>query len=45
MVAIVGNKRYEVNLTSTEETSGMIRLRKIGSPNPPAAETFMPHKP
>jgi hypothetical protein len=45
MVAIVGDKRYEVNLTSTEETSGMIRLRKMGSPNPPAAETVMPHKP
>ena len=29
MVAIVGNKRYEVNLSSTEETSGMIRLRKL----------------
>jgi len=28
MVAIVGDKRYEVNLSSTEETSGMIRLRK-----------------
>jgi len=28
MVAIVNDKRYEVNLSSTEETSGMIRLRK-----------------
>jgi hypothetical protein len=28
MVAIVGDKRYEVNLSSTEETSGMIRLKK-----------------
>jgi len=28
MVAIVGTKRYEVNLSSTEETSGMIRLKK-----------------
>jgi hypothetical protein len=28
MVALVGDKRYEVNLSSTEETSGMIRLRK-----------------
>jgi hypothetical protein len=28
MVAIVANKRYEVNLSSTEETSGMIRLKK-----------------
>ena len=28
MVAIVGDKRYEVDLTSTEETSGMVRLRK-----------------
>lgn len=28
MVAIVGDKRYDVNLSSTEETSGMIRLKK-----------------
>ncbi len=28
MVAIVGDKRYDVNLSSTEETSGMIRLIK-----------------
>ena len=28
MVAIVADKRYEVNLSSTEETSGMIRLKK-----------------
>ena len=28
MVAIVNDKRYEVNLSSTEETSGMIRLKK-----------------
>jgi hypothetical protein len=28
MVAIIGDKRYEVNLSSTEETSGMIRLNK-----------------
>jgi hypothetical protein len=28
MVAIVGDKRYDVNLSSTEETSGMIRLTK-----------------
>lgn len=28
MVAIVGDKRYDVNLSSTEETSGMIRLNK-----------------
>lgn len=28
MVAIVGDKRYEINLSSTEETSGMIRLKK-----------------
>lgn len=28
MVAIVRDKRYEVNLSSTEETSGMIRLKK-----------------
>ena len=33
MVAIVGDKRYEVNLSSTEETSGMIRLRKPASSN------------
>jgi len=28
MVAIVGDKRYDVNLSSTEETSGMIKLTK-----------------
>src|SRR5215213_5302128 len=28
MVAIVNDKRYEINLSSTEETSGMIRLKK-----------------
>ena len=28
MVAIVGDKRYDINLSSTEETSGMIRLKK-----------------
>lgn len=28
MVAIVGEKRYDINLSSTEETSGMIRLKK-----------------
>ena len=28
MVAIVNGKRYEVNLSSTEETSGMIKLTK-----------------
>jgi hypothetical protein len=28
MIAIVGDKRYEVNLTSTEATSGLIRFRK-----------------
>jgi hypothetical protein len=28
MVAIVGDKHYDVNLSSTEETSGMIRLKK-----------------
>ena len=28
MEAIVGDKRYDVNLSSTEETSGMIRLKK-----------------
>ena len=33
MVAIVGDKRYDVNLSSTEETSGMIRLKKPKSPS------------
>lgn len=28
MVAVVGDKRYDINLSSTEETSGMIRLKK-----------------
>lgn len=28
MVAVSGEKRYEINLSSTEETSGMIRLQK-----------------
>jgi hypothetical protein len=28
MIAYVGEKRYDVNLSSTEETSAMIRLRK-----------------
>lgn len=28
MVAIVGNQRYEANLTSTEETSAQIKLRR-----------------
>lgn len=37
MVAIVGDKQYNVNLSSTEETSGMIRLQKPASPNPGAA--------
>lgn len=32
MVAIVGDKRYDINLSSTEETSGMIRLRKAAHP-------------
>lgn len=35
MVAIVGNKRYDVNLSSTEETSGMIRLKKAAPSNSP----------
>ena len=35
MVAIVGDKRYDVNLSSTEETSGMIRLRKAAHPGLP----------
>jgi hypothetical protein len=33
MVAVVGDKRYDVNLSSTEETSGMIRLIKPASLN------------
>jgi len=45
MVAVVGDKRYEVNLTSTEETSGMIRLRKSESAKLPGVENSMPHKP
>jgi len=36
MVAIVGDKRYEVNLSSTEETSGMIRLQKPAPFNSPS---------
>jgi hypothetical protein len=44
MVAIVGEKRYEVNLSSTEETSGMIRLRKA-SLNPSGGGTSQPHRP
>lgn len=36
MVAIVNDKRYEVNLSSTEETSGMIRLKK------PATQPVLP---
>lgn len=32
MVAIVGSKHYDVNLSSTEETSGMIRLKKAAHP-------------
>lgn len=35
MVAIVGEKRYDVNLSSTEETSGMIRLKKPAHPGLP----------
>lgn len=37
MVAVVGDKRYEVNLSSTEETSGMILLKKPASSNSPNA--------
>jgi hypothetical protein len=44
MVAIVGEKRYEVNLSSTEETSGMIRLKKPASLNL-GGETSQQHKP
>jgi hypothetical protein len=40
MVAIVGDKRYEVNLSSTEETSGMIRLKKAASLNPSPKESL-----
>jgi hypothetical protein len=32
MVAIVGDKRYEAKLASTENSSAVIRLRKDGSP-------------
>jgi len=32
----VNDKRYEVNLSSTEETSGMIRLKK------PATQPVLP---
>jgi hypothetical protein len=28
LVAMVGDKRYDINLSSTEETSGMIKLTK-----------------
>lgn len=45
MVAIVGDKRYEVNLSSTEETSGMIRLRKPASLNPSGGGTSLQHRP
>lgn len=46
MVAIVGDKRYDVNLSSTEETSGMIRLKKpTASLNPSGGVTSPQHKP
>jgi hypothetical protein len=45
MVAIVGDKRYEVNLSSTEETSGMIRLLKPASLNPSGGGTSLQHSP
>ena len=38
MVAIVGDKHYDVNLSSTEETSGMIRLRKAAHPDLPGGK-------
>ena len=45
MVAIVGDKRYEVNLSSTEETSGMIRLKRVASLNPSGGGISLPHRP
>jgi hypothetical protein len=45
MVAIVGDKRYDVNLSSTEETSGMIRLIKAASLNPSGGGTSQQHRP
>jgi hypothetical protein len=42
-VALVGDKRFEVNLSSTEQTSGMIRLQKPalsnGEEQPPNLES------
>jgi hypothetical protein len=45
MVAIVSDKRYDVNLSSTEETSGMIRLKKAASLNPPGGGNSPQHRP
>jgi hypothetical protein len=45
MVAVVGDKRYEVNLSSTEETSGMIRLKKMASLNLSGGGTLQQHRP
>ena len=45
MVAIVGDKRYDVNLSSTEETSGMIRLKKPAASVNPTNGAASPHKP
>ncbi|MFI5185299.1 MAG: hypothetical protein ACHQF0_01095 [Chitinophagales bacterium] len=35
MVALVGDKRYDAQLASTENSSAMIRLKKEAHPNPP----------
>jgi hypothetical protein len=45
MIAIVNGKRYEVNLSSTEETSGMIRLRKPASLNSSGEGVLQQHRP
>lgn len=45
MVAIIGDKRYEVNLSSTEETSGMIRLKKMVALNPSGEGAFLQDRP
>ena len=37
MVALVGDKRYEAKLASTENSSAVIRLKKAASHEPPAA--------
>jgi len=35
MVAVVGEKKYDAQLASTENSSAMIRLKKAAHPNPP----------